>query len=196
MFFDDAIKVILEREGKYSIDKDDPGGETYRGISRRYHPGWSGWILIDEHKEDKYFPHNLEADGCLFNSVITFYKRVFWDRFQGDLLKPYSLCLEIFDTSVHEGVTQAVTFLQESLSILNRDEKLFPDLLVDGKLGPVTISALNVLINLDEIDILLLTMNIRQGNYLFEKAEENPVKEKYIRGWLKNRVENDIKSLK
>ena len=36
--FDQAVHVILEHEGGYSNDKDDPGGETRYGISKLAYP--------------------------------------------------------------------------------------------------------------------------------------------------------------
>ena len=34
--FNIAFEITMGHEGGYSFDKDDAGGETYRGISRRY----------------------------------------------------------------------------------------------------------------------------------------------------------------
>ena len=49
--YKEAIKKTLKYEGGYVNDKDDRGGETYRGVSRRYHPNWSGWKIVDEYKQ-------------------------------------------------------------------------------------------------------------------------------------------------
>ena len=38
MKFTEAIGVILYHEGGYVNDKDDPGGETMMGISKRAYP--------------------------------------------------------------------------------------------------------------------------------------------------------------
>ena len=35
-YFGDAFKKLSIKEGGYVNDKDDAGGETYRGISRKY----------------------------------------------------------------------------------------------------------------------------------------------------------------
>jgi len=36
--FDEIIEVVLEHEGGYVNDPDDPGGETNFGIAKRSHP--------------------------------------------------------------------------------------------------------------------------------------------------------------
>lgn len=41
----DELMII---EGGHHHDPDDPGGETYCGISRRYHPYWEGWAMLDK----------------------------------------------------------------------------------------------------------------------------------------------------
>jgi lysozyme family protein len=48
---DKAKKIIeftLRNEGYYVNDKDDSGGETYRGISRVNFPKWAGWAIEEE----------------------------------------------------------------------------------------------------------------------------------------------------
>ena len=52
-YFGDAFKKLSIKEGGYVNDKDDAGGETYRGISRKYNPTWQGWTMIDSYK--KYY---------------------------------------------------------------------------------------------------------------------------------------------
>jgi lysozyme family protein len=36
--FDDIIEVVLEHEGGYVNDPQDPGGETNFGVAKRSHP--------------------------------------------------------------------------------------------------------------------------------------------------------------
>ena len=45
--FTKAYALTAAYEGGYVDDPEDAGGETYRGISRRYHPSWQGWQIID-----------------------------------------------------------------------------------------------------------------------------------------------------
>ena len=49
--FEPAFKLLILHEGGYANNKNDIGGETYRGIARNYWPKWVGWKLIDHIKE-------------------------------------------------------------------------------------------------------------------------------------------------
>src|SRR5579884_2616859 len=46
--FHRAYRATRSYEGGASNDPDDPGGQTNAGISRRAHPEWAGWTLIDQ----------------------------------------------------------------------------------------------------------------------------------------------------
>ena len=71
--FKRAFKHIIEVfEGKYSNDADDPGGETYKGISRKMNENFEGWKIIDRYKEQKNYPNILEGDKKLQELVDGF----------------------------------------------------------------------------------------------------------------------------
>ena len=53
-----SYEITCKHEGGYSFDPDDAGGETYKGISRRFNPQWSGWKIIDY--SDKENLDNIE----------------------------------------------------------------------------------------------------------------------------------------
>lgn len=70
--FNDAFKKLVKTEGSYVCDSDDSGGETYRGISRRYNPKWEGWNIIDTYKRSyrgKPLSKVLDADDRLQDMV-------------------------------------------------------------------------------------------------------------------------------
>ena len=76
--------VINGYEGKYSNDKDDPGGETYKGIARNMNKDFEGWGIIDNLRGNGNFPESLEGDNLLQSYVRDFYKKNYWDKFMGD----------------------------------------------------------------------------------------------------------------
>lgn len=186
--FNKAFKNTMEHEGGYVDDKDDRGGETYRGVSRNNFPDWKGWGKIDAHKPvDAGFRDKLAQDGPLQKAVIAFYKKEFWNRFKGDHIGDQALAEEMFDTAVNMGWKVTGRFFQQSLNLLNRNGSLFPDLAEDGFVGAKTIKALEKYLQKDKPDYLLKLLNILQGARYVEIMKNNPTQEKYARGWL-NRI--------
>ena len=98
---------------------------------------------------------------------------------------PQEIAEEIFDTSVNMGVTRAAKFFQESCNYLNRDEKSYDDLVVDGNIGTKSLKALQYLIEHNDLEILLIIMNVLQGMHYLNYMKQSPTQEKYARGWLK-----------
>jgi len=186
--FNTAYNITLGHEGGYSNDPDDVGKETYKGISRRYHPDWEGWVIVDEAKNSTDFPNNLESDSRLDEMVKLFYKSTYWNLFWGDELSEQELANELFDTSINMGTNRAVKFLQKSLNILNRNQQSYEDIVEDGQFGQNTYRALSMYLAMDGIDYLYKVLNILQGMHYINYMTESPTQEKYARGWLK-RVE-------
>jgi len=183
--FIDAFEKTMINEGGYVNDMDDAGGETYKGISRKFNPDWYGWEIIDFHRYDPYFPKSLDDSLRLKNEVASFFKDKYWninclDEFSQEVAE------EMFDTGVNLGVLRAAKFLQRSLNYLNRNGELFDELEVDGKIGKKTLSALNSLSEKggDE-KVLVKMLNTLQGQHYMDYMDGNSKQKKYARGWFK-----------
>jgi lysozyme family protein len=183
--FEKAYNHTMNEEGGYSHDPNDAGGETYKGVSRRFHSGWEGWKIIDALKRSPNFPKCLDRDQNLQLLVKSFYKHSFWDRFQGDIIPIQELAEEMFDTGVNMDVTRSVKFLQTGLNYLNRNGKLFPDMVDDGLLGPTTLNNLKTYLQKDSPDILIKIMNVLQGQHYLNYMSKSPTQETYCRGWFR-----------
>jgi len=179
--FEKAFYETMGHEGGYVKDPADAGGETYMGISRVYNPGWYGWSIIDEQKSESNFPKCLDEDNELQDAVEDFYKEHYWDVNRLDDF-PQNVSREMFDTGVNLGVTRAAKYLQQSLNYLNRNGSVFPDLVVDGKIGPATVSAFNKVES--DAKIIVIMLNTLQGNHYMEYMSKSPTQEKYARGWF------------
>lgn len=188
--FEKAFKNTMGHEGGYSADPDDRGGETYRGISRRYHPSWPGWDIVDNYKDEPGFPSNLKSDTELDHFVEFFYKEYYWDMLLGDLNPSQKIAEEMFDNAVNMGVSRAVKFLQTGLNVLNRDERNYRNIVVDGKIGKNTLNALKKLLSVSDREeaYLYKVINILQGYHYINFMTKSEIQEKFARGWL-NRVD-------
>jgi lysozyme family protein len=186
--YDVAYDITLTHEGGYDNDPDDAGGETYKGVARKYYPTWAGWAIIDAAKEEPNFPDCLKDNIVLDSMIREFYRINYWNRFDGDGLSEQLLANELFDTGVNMGVSRAVEFLQKALNVLNRNGKLYDDIGEDGKFGNDTITALSAYLSTDSVNLLLKIMNVLQGMHYIEYARKSPTQEKYMRGWMQ-RVE-------
>ena len=114
--FDEIIEVVLEHEGGYVNDPDDPGGETNFGIAKRSNPD------VDI--------ANLTKDGAK-----EIYKEVYWDKNKVEKV-PEQLRHIYFDMCVNMGRSRAVKILQESAN--NKGKNIS----VDGGMGPTTLKAI------------------------------------------------------
>jgi lysozyme family protein len=182
--FDEAYDITLNHEGGYSNDVIDAGGETYKGISRKYHPNWLGWSIIDESKLKSNFPHNLRDNNKLNSIIRLFYKENYWNLFWGDDIPNQRIANEMFDTGVNMGIGRAVKYLQKGLNLLNRNQKNYPDIVEDGAFGPNTISTLNKYLDIDDELFLLKIMNLCQGMHYMDYMTKSPTQERFARGWL------------
>lgn len=184
--FDKAFDITMAHEGGYSNDPADMGGETYMGIARRYHPQWEGWPTIDRIKsETGQIPYGKKFPE-LDQSVRRYYKPTFWDPLRGDRIPDQLIAQELFDTAVNMGVSRAGKFLQRTLNCLNRNGQLYPDLDEDGKIGPATLGALEMLLP-QEAGLVFKMLNVLQGCHYIDFMTANPIQERFARGWF-NRV--------
>lgn len=185
--FETAFNITDHAEGKYSNDKDDKGGETYRGRSRTAFPNWGGWKIIDAHKADPDFPKCLDKIKELQDLVKKSYYEIEWNGIFGNQIHNQAIANELFDNAVNMGVSKSVEYLQRAINILNRNGRLYPDIRADGAMGQNTIIALNQSIKIIGAGLLLNIINGFQIKHYLTLMERNPVNEKYV-GWFK-RVE-------
>jgi len=116
--FLDNIDELLTDEGIHSNDKDDPGGDTWYGISRRSYPNIS-------------WPPSLEeAIGIYYND--------WWIKYKYNNINDSELAGEVLEASVNMGPNRAHRLLQEAVIKSNGDY-----VKVDGILGPKTFIAIN-----------------------------------------------------
>ena len=166
------INEIIRIEGGYVNDPRDSGGATKFGITEkvaRAH-GYKGHMCD--------LPHYIAFD---------IYSARYWDSVRADDM-PDALAEEVVDTAVNMGVTRAGKFLQRALNALNNQNKLYSDLVVDGDIGRATIAALRAYLSKREENVLIKALNCLQGAYYIELSERRQKDERFVYGWIKNRV--------
>lgn len=92
--FESWMNNLREWEGFGDNDPDDPGGETFFGLSRRYHPTLSPWPPTWEQAKAVYLQEYWIRQGC-------------------DAL-PFPLDVLHADSCVNPGPGAAATFLHDS----------------------------------------------------------------------------------
>lgn len=112
--FQIACKFVLDHEGGYSVDPNDPGGETNFGISKRYHP-------------------DVDIKNLTQMDAARIYFDEYWMKLADTL--PFPLDIAVMDSSVNPGIGATQTFLADSPSfdkLLMRREKYYIDKIIDN----------------------------------------------------------------
>src|SRR4051812_19632198 len=139
--------------------------------------------------------------------AVAIYRRLYWlgPRFDEVAKRSSRIAGELFDTGANMGPAVAATFLQRALTALNRNGQDYPDLVPDGRIGPVTLAALDAFlaargasppVGLGGGDqqrtsgetVLLRALEALQGERYLRLAERRPANEAFLYGWLANRI--------
>lgn len=174
-----AHKRTEKFEGGYAFDKDDSGGETWRGIARNYNPKWKGWPIIDKlvpvkpKKWDRAvfaaINKKLYAHTELNQWVDSYYEANYWDCINLDLIASQEVANSLFDISVNMGSGRAAKFLQQALGVI-----------VDGKIGPKTIAAANS----SDSKFLYDSINELRAQKYRDIIAANPSQKKFEKAWM------------
>lgn len=163
--FNKAFEETIGHEGGYVNDPDDPGGETNFGISKKSYP-------------------NVNIKELTVPLAKEIYYKDFWQKQSCNLFEDYDdISIELFDTSVNAGVYRGAKIFQESLNLSNRNQRDYLDIIIDGSIGPKTISAFRKSKNKK---LIYKLMNLLQGELYINLMRSNAINEKYV-GWF-NRV--------
>lgn len=178
MNLQDTLNSLAGREGGYTNNPNDRGGETNWGITevvaRAF--GYTGSM--------KLMPKE---------TAMGIYRERYWLQPQFDqvaMIDP-NIAEELLDTGVNMGPAVAGKFLQRALNVLNQDQKLFPNLTIDGGIGKMTLAALKTFLQVRGSDgktVLLRMLNAQQSVRYMEIAEANTSQEGFEYGWQLNRI--------
>jgi len=176
--FDKAIPVILQHEGGWVNNPNDPGGATNYGISLRF---------LAEHPEDGDFDGDGDVDaedikGMSVDDAKKIYNKYWWVKYGYGKLNDQTIATKVFDFSVNMGASRAHKLLQQALN------KAFGlKLTVDGILGPASFSVLNSIADGDQEQKLITAYCNEAWAFYQGLVANNPKLAVFQKGW-KNRA--------
>lgn len=178
--FANAVLRTLADEGTFSDHALDPGGATMYGITEaeaRRH-GYQG--------EMRKLPLDLAID---------IYAGAYWRAQKLDAVAAFSapVAAEIFDTTVNCGAWWGAALTQAALQLFGHSE-----VVLDGKLGPVTVAAIKgEVANGHERHLILAANGMQFVKYVvtmpvafrafmgLARAGDTAKRRAFIRGWMK-----------
>jgi lysozyme family protein len=175
--FEKALQKVLRNEGGYVHDPDDPGGETYKGVSRKAFSKWDGWEIIDRLKRESSFPANLDKNAALQDMVSDFYRVNFWNTVKGDDIKNEDVAFTIFDFGVNAGVRTSVSLAQEVV-----------DTAADGIFGKQTLEKINGY----DTTLFLAEFTLAKIARYIAIVKKRSASKKYFYGWVCRALNSSI----
>ncbi|MAW99513.1 MAG: hypothetical protein CMN72_07670 [Sphingomonas sp.] len=176
---DEVIDRVIAAEGGYVNDSRDAGGETNFGITiaTARSQGWTGPMrdMPESFAREVYRRQYVVAPG--------------FDKVAG---VSGLIAGELVDTGVNMGPKVAAGFLQRALNGLNNRARDYPDLIVDGRIGPNTLAGLRAFLTKrggEGERRLLALLNALQGERYLTLAEGRSANEAFMYGWLARVVE-------
>lgn len=172
------INEIIDREGGYINDPSDSGGETNFGITIA---------------AARAYGYNGAMKDLSRQVAFNIYSSMYWNKLNLDKIEQLSahIAEELADTAVNLGTGQAAEFFQRCLNALNDGGRLYPNLKVDRSIGSVTVATFNLFMTKrgkTAATIMLRALNSLQGAFYIGLAERREKDEKFLAGWLLNRV--------
>lgn len=165
-------------EAGYANHPSDRGGETIWGITvataRRY--GYAGPMA--------QMPRA---------AALTIYEKRYFIETGLEKLAAVSptLAKHLFDIAVNMGVAWPGIFLQTALNKLNRRGRDYPNVRIDGDIGPTSIDTLKRFLSRRGKDgerVMVAAVLIQKGGRYFDITPEDDQNEDFFYGWVKTRI--------
>ena len=178
MSIETMLDALIGKEGGYSNHASDTGGETMWGIT----------IAVARANGYAGPMRSMPRDTA---KAIYRNKYFVLPGFASIALHSAAVAEELFDTGVNMGPAVGSTFLQRLLNGLNRQGRDYPDLKVDGDVGPATLRSLKAYLTKRGAEgerVLVKGLNALQGARYVALAEGRSENEDFLHGWLLHRA--------
>ena len=176
--FDEAFEHTVKLEGTYSNHAADRGGATTYGITEAV-----------ARREGYVGP----MSSLPLSTAKAIYQRCYWNPLRLDAIAAVSvpIALKLFDMGVNMGTGTAAKFLQRALNVFNRQQADYPNMTVDGVVGPKSVTAFITFMQKRKAQgemVLLKALSSLQGARYIELAESREQNQAFVFGWIANRV--------
>ena len=115
--FDTCLEMLLKHEGGFVNHKDDPGGITNLGVTKKVYEEWVDREVTEQEMRD-----------LTVEDVAPIYKENYWNRCKCNSLES-GLDFAVFDWAVNSGTGRAAKALQRVVGAGR-----------DGAIGPATLA--------------------------------------------------------
>lgn len=156
-------------EGGYANNKNDNGGETYRGVTIAT---WTAYC-----KRKGISVPLKKMSQAQWEEIM---KTDYWDAVRASELRSQSVANQVADFAVNAGVNRAAVTLQQAVNAANHNT----DLKVDGIVGARTLAAANAL----NPSTLYWAYRELRTNFYKSLAAKSVKQATFLKGWLR-RVE-------
>lgn len=195
--FHTSYNPLSKFEGGWCDVPGDAGGETYAGIARNFFADWQGWAFIDAAKAHSSFRNGVRSFSAHLatipglDALVTDWYRVEWWERMGLARFPQDVANELFEQAVNLGRGGSGRYVQRLCNAFNwckgprGVEKIFPDLVEDGCIGPKTLAALSTLLSVRvSSGVFVHCLNGLQLSHYIGLGSNNFNHRKFVDGWI------------
>ena len=168
--FKKAVDFVINNEGGYVFDRNDPGGATKYGISQKAYPTLN---IKELRRED----------------AIKIYYCDYWLKGKFEQIPDENVATKVFDFTVNFGQRGATFVLQRALRSVGINVQ--EDGLFGSQTRYATISCCTPECAENRAKILLAALKSEAAGYYRLIAAKNPSQKKFLKGWL-NRAYRQI----
>lgn len=153
-------------EGGHANNKNDNGGETYRGVTIAT---WTAYC-----KRKGISVPLKKMSQAQWEEIM---KVGYWDAVRASELRSQSVANQVADFAVNAGVNRAAVTLQQAVNETNKNT----DLKVDGIIGARTLAAANAL----NPSTLYWAYRELRTNFYKSLAAKSVKQARFLKGWLR-----------
>lgn len=178
-----AITNVSVAEGGYSFHPDDRGGETFRGISRKHHPGWRGWETVDHLKESGVRKPDININVALATAAREFYHDMYVATVPRELsMNP--MAIQFFSQAVVAGKKTAVLALQRAISSIATSGQMRLSIAEDGIWGKETAGGYVRIVHENNNALFIVNYNRFCNVHFARVVEAHPKQITFLVGWM------------